>query len=375
MPINELEEMASTMRDRKEELEEYLTYNSAIGHMNTALSRTLSGIAIHERTIRRPNRNKFKKIFFTRPMLNLNFFNLVSSRKLATLLTSNEKSIERYIHLLLDPRQEYGEGKFMAHGTEQANDVYNAPKRSILINQYEPFMPILSNTIDAASGFLDIALETYTSTPGMRKEVVGWTDSINKIYTSWPMETKFINDIDSPTYKLFDIWVEYQSAVATGRAMPWFDFLLGRRIDYTTGVFVLVLGEDGRSIQHTAKTIAHPITNPTGKVFTISDKHMYSDEDNDINMRWKCYGAEYDDPMTLLDFNRHVSSFNPKLRGFITQSEADKTINDYVEIPPSLYEMYSGIAIPYIDLRYKKLEYLVSKSDMVSIKKNLAEVR
>jgi len=156
--------------------------------------------------------------------------------------------------------------------------------------------------------------------------------------------------------------------ISQGFIMPWYDFLLGRRIDYTIGIFVITLFEDNRTIQHIAKTIAHPLVNPKGKFYNIDTSANYAEEMNDINMRWRCYGAEYDDKVLFMDFNRYVASFNRELRGFLT-GDISAVGEKYVELTPDLYPLFSDIAIPYIDIRYNKLEWLVARKDLKTYKK------
>lgn len=366
------EEIADYMITNEQQLRDYLRHTSFVGGRDNALSAMLSGLDIVYRVKPEKERSKFKKVFFTRPMLNLSYENLLTSRKLATLLNKNENSIERYIRILLDPRQEYGAKNFPMHRSSIANPEKGEPIRSLLIDKYQPFMPPLTNGLLKASGYPDTVLDTYTTKPGIRKEVVGWTDSINRIFTAWDLDLTFYNSKEEPIFKIFDIWTEYQSLASEGVIMPWFDFLLGRRIDYVSGIFTFVLDADMRTINHYSKTIGHPVVNPNGKFYDVDIDSNVAEELHDINMRFRCYGAEYEDPMILVDFNRYVASFNPKLRNFLG-ADGYKESNDYVELPAYLYPIFNNFAIPYVDLIYKKLEWLVSKEDMKIIEKKIKE--
>ena len=471
----ELEDVAKLMAERKKEITEYMAIWSKVGSLDTAMTKMLRGLFITNQTKPYKARNRFKKMFFTRPMLNLSTPNIIMDRRLATLMSKREDSVERYVRCALDPRQEYGEGNFYIYtdgGPAPAGS--KDPRRSVFIDKYQPFIPIISNALIKASGFPDTVLETYTSTPGMMKEVVGWANSQSNFYGKWDMDTTFYNTVQEPikllfntwiTYQsmvkygtiypyydymlgrridstvgifeivldednrtinhvaqtiahpitytstpgmmkevvgwansqsnfygkwdmdttfyntvqepiklLFNTWITYQSMVKYGTIYPYYDYMLGRRIDSTVGIFEIVLDEDNRTINHVAQTIAHPITKPDGKEYDIDNSVSYSAEDTDITMRWACYGALYDDPMSLVDFNRHVSTFNPKLRPYADSTLSRGITEDYAELTPDLYPLFNSLAIPFIDLRYKKLEWLISKEQLDIVKINLEKL-
>lgn len=371
----ELEDVAKLMAERKKEITEYMAIWSKVGSLDTAMTKMLRGLFITNQTKPYKARNRFKKMFFTRPMLNLSTPNIIMDRRLATLMSKREDSVERYVRCALDPRQEYGEGNFYIYtdgGPAPAGS--KDPRRSVFIDKYQPFIPIISNALIKASGFPDTVLETYTSTPGMMKEVVGWANSQSNFYGKWDMDTTFYNTVQEPIKLLFNTWITYQSMVKYGTIYPYYDYMLGRRIDSTVGIFEIVLDEDNRTINHVAQTIAHPITKPDGKEYDIDNSVSYSAEDTDITMRWACYGALYDDPMSLVDFNRHVSTFNPKLRPYADSTLSRGITEDYAELTPDLYPLFNSLAIPFIDLRYKKLEWLISKEQLDIVKINLEKL-
>jgi len=373
MSTNELLEFTDELAKREVEIKDYLQNVSILGSRETALTDAMKGISIINGNLPELAVNGHRRVFFSRPLMNLSYSNLIMSRKLARLMVNKDESIEQYVRLCLDPRLHHGELLYNGHHDRDVPEKFKKPLKSRLIGSNQPFIPILTNTLKTFAGWPDTVLEQFMSSPGVKKEMWGWTNSLNRIYTGWDATAVFNNVLNQPAYLLFDTWAEYQSMLSEGTAMPWFDHQLGRRVDYQTGIWTFVLLEDNRTISHVAKTIAWPITNPTGKVFNFDSSQPVKTEDTSINMQFKCLGAEYDDPIILKDFNKLVASYNPSLRrralGF-TSNFSD----EYVEIPPDLYPIFSTVAIPFVDLGYKKLEWLVKVTDIRRVKKSMLSI-
>ena len=143
-------------------LDELLTYTSHTGSVRKAASNMLYGLdAIEANPPVGYNRDYKGFTFFTRPLLNLSTLNVANNRDMIDLLTTNERSINRYVRMMLDPR--------LAVDKKLGGSELTCP----LVDNKQAFIPILSNNLVSISGFPDLNLPTYTSDEGIRREQ--WT--------------------------------------------------------------------------------------------------------------------------------------------------------------------------------------------------------
>jgi len=330
--------------------------DTPVANMNTRLTSILKRTSIYKPLLPETNRDSIVKYFFTRPRCNLSRSNIIMDRVLAKLLKSKGNSIEKYVRVLLDPFLGY---KFNKEYVDSELNLVD-----------EPFMPILNNTINTASGHPDPIIDTFTSKEGVMKEQVTHYDGTDKIFNSWDMTVTFNNVVGEGVWLLIDTWVRYGTLVKSA-LMPYTRYLLGRQIDYQSCLYTIVLDTDGRSIKHTASTMLFPTATTKGSIFDTAKGTSKRSGDGDVMVRFKCLGAEYDDPITSFEFNKHVATFAPSLRGYL---DGDITGSDYIVVPPNIYKRFSTKCIPFIDLYAGKLEWLVLKDEVVNLKEDYLKI-
>lgn len=331
-----------------------------------ALSDALYGITINDtKVIPKLSQDSHVYVFFTRPQLNLSKSNIHRDRRFASLLTNSDDTIQAYVRGILDPRlhlsnylypdHSYDENTLKKNKLDKKEDLI----RSSLYDNRMPFIPILSNALTSISGFSDVVLNTFTSSPGMRKEEYGWGDGETRIFNSIELDMTFKNYVEEPIMHLIPTWVNYISNVKKGVFSPYNDMKLRRETDYMSAIYVVVLGENKRTIKRIARTIGHPITDPQGKFFDWTRSESKRGENQDINVRFKCYGIEYNDPMLMLEFNKVMGIFDARFKELLYNNPKDG--GAFYEVPNQLLETVSNEARPFIDLRYNTLEWLIDK--------------
>ena len=331
---------------RKEEVEALLR-SSSLGGERQRLVNTLYGISnVQKNTIPELDRNDFTYVFFTRPFLNLTDENLTRDRRLAEFLNEADESIQKYCRLLLD--------------TELS---LTGDLSSKLLDKNSPFINVFSNTLETMSGWPDEVLESNISEAGMRKEQWGYANSFNKILYEFSLDMTFLNVGEEPIPKIIDLWTNYISNLATGNVMPSARMITRREIDYMSAIYVVVVSNTNKRIKKIARTIGYPVANPKGMYYDYNRSESKAGENKTFSTRFQCFGAEYNDPITLLEFNTAVASVNPEVNALF---RGDKST--LVEVP----EKYKGIlnyrGTPIIDLKYNTLEYLIRDSDFARIK-------
>lgn len=159
-----------------ESIDQILT-NFPIGSVDRAIANNLYGVNFRQTGNPVPrSKDLYGFTFFTRPQLNLTLGNISNFRAFYSLLTSNEKSYQRYTRLMLDPRLNF----------------INSMKCPF-VNNRDPFIPILTNNIVSLSGWPDLSVPSYTSEPGLYGEEHSFVDGVTNHYESFDLDISFKN--------------------------------------------------------------------------------------------------------------------------------------------------------------------------------------
>jgi len=344
-------------------LDDFYTLTQQLGSGDKAISNNLYGISSNGvKGVLPENRDSYGLVFFTRPQLNLSKKNIMNIRKMYSLLNNDPNSIHRYVRCMLDPRLET-----VKVGANTA-DLDTAG--STLVNNELAFIPVFTNNIKSMSGWPDVALPTFTSKEGLRKEQ--WTigDGAIEIYDSFDLDCTFKNMKDEPITMLVETWVQYIAQVFEGNMSPYIDMIAENEIDYNTRIYRLVLDETKRYVKKIAATGASfPVNVPTGKMFDFTDENKYNTQTKELNLRFKCVGALYNDDILIREFNNTAGIFNPEIR---------KMANGYVhnldKIPESLLTVLNYRGIPYINEETLELEWWIDKNSL-SYKRIIASLK
>jgi hypothetical protein len=250
--------------------------------------------------------------------------------------------------MILDPRLEPNSGGAIT---------------SDLIDNTNPFIPFLSNRITTISGFQDLALPTYTSPAGLKRIQQSRPDGTTDVFDSFDIDTTFANMAEEPFTTLFHVWTRYMSLVNEGILDPYIDCIIARVFDFNTRIYRVVLDEKKRYVKKIAATGAcFPISYPMGKSFDMSKNQALHDQTKEVNVRFKCDGMMYNDPILVEDFNRVVEAFSPEMRA-IRHSRS----SNMMKVPMDMHTVVKYRALPRIDPLTYEFEWWVSK-DILKIK-------
>jgi hypothetical protein len=291
------------------------------------------------------NKDSFGLTFFTRPQLNMSTANIRSDRRFIPLLNTNESSIQRIIRCYLDPRLNCG-------GSPDNN-----PIESPMVDPQCAFIPLLTNHLLSCSGWPDVSIDTYVSKPGAYKEVYSQVDSIFDIFSAYDVTASFRNMIADPITSLFYNWTLYQSLVFQGMLVPYPDFIMRNELDYNTRIYRLVLDSKKRYVQKIGCCgAAFPISVPMGAAFNFEHDKPLNDSNSEIQINFKCIGANYQDSIIIGEFNKVVEIFNSSMRkdtrSSVMQQIAYGDLNyfnnrGYPRIDPVTYELQWWISKDY----------------------------
>lgn len=239
--------------------------------------------------------------FFTRPCLNLSYNNVIGTRKLAYLATSESDSMGLAIKCMLSPP-----------GFETPSSS-GSSGRSTITDDLCAFLPI-SNLLLSLSAPPDLVADLYESSEGYNKEQVSWVDSKPNNYSAYDLTATFANMEGDPITSLFSAWLEYSMRVAEGSMLPFTINLVENRIDYQTRIYRLLLDRSRTYVQRIyACGAAFPTSNPLGAVMGYTHGVHLTPEADQIQITFRCLGAMYDDPILIVEFNKTVVTFNPAM--------------------------------------------------------------
>lgn len=292
------------------------------------------------------NTDQYGLTFFTRPRLNLSYDNIANSRLLSPLLTGNDLTIQRAVRAWLDPvgaKKDY-------------------PCR--LIDNLNPFIPILTNNLMSLTGWPDVTVDTYTSKEGVYKEAYSMVDGVAKNYGTYDITGSFRNIAGDPITLLFTVWIHYAALVSAGELMPYPDALLERELDYNTRIYRLILDPSKQFVQKIgACGAAFPIASPLGAAFNFEELKTFNSENDQISIPFRCMGAEYLDPILVEEFNLTVVLFNESMRNGTREKR-------YQRISKEEKGLFNYRAYPWIDSDTFELQWWVTKADYQTMKNN-----
>jgi len=342
-------------------LDDFFAYTQPVGSLVQAGTNALRGInQTKVPGIIPVNKDTQGFVFFTRPMLNLNKWNLVKHRSFRALLTTDSSSVQRYVRCTLDP----------SLGLD-TNDKITSP----LVNNKLVFIPLLSNTLLTMSGWPDVVAPTFTSKEGLRKEQWAIIDGTTEINQTFDIDCTFRNMADEPTSMLFSTWLNYASFVFDGQIRPYAGFEARNEIDYTTRIYRIVMDRDEKFVKKIACTIASfPLNDPTGKFFDYDRSKTYMSQTAEINIRFKCMGALYNDHVIVEWFNKASTYANSALADIIKGKFAKTSSTSYEKIPRELLGKLKYEGYPLINTNTYELEWWISK-DSVAYKKIMASAK
>lgn len=316
--------------------------STPIGSVERAVGNNLFGINHRQTPGMVPiNKDSYGLTFFVRPQLNLQSDNVRNFRLFYSLLTSNDRSVQRFVRCVLDPRL-----------SMDGNQTIESP----FVDNYNPFISVLSNNLNSISGWPDIVVNSFTSKSGIYREEFSMVDDTVKNFSAFDISATFRNTKGDPIIYLFYIWVWYQSLVFEGTLVPYPDFIVENEIDYNTRIYRLVLDPEKRYVKKIAACgAAFPISIPMGEFFDYSSEKPFNDQTKDFTVRFRCMGAIYQDDILIKEFNDTVSIFNPYMR--------DQARELYlVKVHPSLLSYFNNRGYPRINPSNYELEWWVPGS-------------
>jgi hypothetical protein len=325
---------------------------SAFGPISSAISDTWRGINHRQTPNAVPmNRDYHGFTFFTRPRCNMTSQNLQQFRLMAPLLNTDDLTIPRAIRALLDT-----DAKLVGDGKQSHS--------SRLVDDYQVFIPILTNQLVSMGGWPDILAPTYTSKPGGYQESFSMVDGIVEHYGTFDLHCNFRNLAGDPIMALFLYWVYYQSLVQRGALVPYPDMIIDNEIDYMTRIYRLVMDPSRRFVQKIAACgAAFPLDVPIGNSFNFeADNGPINRANDQITVTFRAIGAMYQDDILIREFNQAVVLQNNQMDDSGDENNPDATREQYYVQLDALYApLFNNMGYPRINPDTYELQWWIDK--------------
>jgi len=285
--------------------------------------------------------------FFTRPNLNLSYDNVMAVRQLSVLASDNPRSYSRIIRRMLWPDSIYSDVK----------------DDRLIFDNRQAFMPLLSNSLTNMSGWPDLTLHAYSSNEGMAKEVWMMNDSIAEINGRFDLDCTFENALGNPIPLSLFAWLLYIGGVYMGtKIQPAGYSIVQNEIDYMTRIYRFSMDWSGRFIQKWAACgAAFPTGLSMGTSFNYSRDTPYNEANKSVQASFACVVAEYNDPITLWEFNKLVVMFNPDMGDGVREKSM-------VKISPEERKLFNYKGFPWVNLMgSNELEWWVDRAEYIAV--------
>ena len=352
---NEKNVKTTNETDKKREMinmEEFLNLYDPLNTRDSAISNTLKGLDL---TNSRPYLGRDTKglglIFITRPQLNLTEFNLLNDSIFSNWLSTDLLSIPAYSRLMLDPR-------LSTLGDIGPNYNKRTKLLSPLVDTRNPFIPLVTNTVDKVTGWPDRALSTKSMTPGLMGEVYSFVDSSYHYFKNFKLNFVFDNIPGSPVISLFELWKLYQSQLFRGIVGRYPDLQLENESDFDTKIYHIVLDSTQTYVVEIgAVGVAKPINVPIGERFDYDRSRDNSNQIDKVSITMDCTGVDYNYPKSMDSFNYHVSSFHPEMKKLNDTGKNSKM----VKISKLEQTLFKNRVYPRINIDTGEFEWWVDK--------------
>ncbi len=319
--------------------------NDSLGSVERALGNAMYGFNhANVKPVIEKDSDVIEKVFFVRPQFNMTASNLRNDREMTNLITTSSNSLQSYIRHTLDPRLLYSTSK---------NENKAVP---VFMDNQNPFIPLLSNTLRTLSGFTDRTLPTYTSKTGVRGEQYTAPDGIFDFHGILELDCVFDKLKGNPVEKLMSTWARVMSLQVEGMMVPYLKEDIARTRNYDTRLYRINLDGTGTFVTSIAATgIAFPMVDNVGKDFDY-ERDKQRDRGNTTSFRFKAIGAIYGDPILIKEFNTTSAQFNRDIKSMLNGES-----HSLFKLPRDIKNQYNNTGYPIINDETMELEWWISK--------------
>ena len=281
--------------------------------------------------------------FITRPRLCLTAENLHANRYMQLFNTTRADTIQFAIRCLLDTKFSNPNAS-----TIPTTNIWHCP----YFDPRNPFLSILTNTFQDASGFPSQHIESYTSEGGIYSEDIRFAIGSDRNNKSFDVNMTFTDIEGGLVMSLFQLWLTYIDLVTAGECLAYVDDIVHQRLNYTVSIYRFIMDPSNRFIESWSKcTGCYPVDRPGGARFDVSRSERYVEAAKNFTIQFACNKYEENDPIILVEFNTLMQRYNPYIGGSARKLKSVPFSSEfnYVGLPYVILRNYHR---PILDFRY-----------------------
>ena len=281
--------------------------------------------------------------FITRPRLCLTAENLHANRYMQLFNTTRADTIQFAIRCLLDTKFSNPNASMIP-----TTNIWHCP----YFDPRNPFLSILTNTFQDASGFPSQHIESYTSEGGIYSEDIRFAIGSDRNNKSFDINMTFTDIEGGLVMSLFQLWLTYIDLVTAGECLAYVDDIVHQRLNYTVSIYRFIMDPSNRFIESWSKcTGCYPVDRPGGARFDVSRSERYVEAAKNFTIQFTCNKYEENDPIILVEFNTLMQRYNPNIGGSTRRLKSVPFSSEfnYVGLPYVILRNYHR---PILDFRY-----------------------
>lgn len=238
-------------------------------------------------------------VFITRPMMNISsIVSTVEENKITLIPKLYYPFIRNYYTTRL--------GKLLMCylSSYEYSRKYILPEDSdgFRFNKPVPFVPFLTNLCTSITGGPDLIIDTYETEGDLQGNKLTYAAGSDEFGIAGEITLNFRDLYGSPIMHYYTLALMYMHGVTKGIINPEERFIIERIIDYTSSIYVFMLGLDGESILRYAKfTGCFPKSVPYGNILHNRNPDIESLADVQITYQYNFF--EPMNPEIFIDFN------------------------------------------------------------------------
>ena len=309
-------DLIRSMDDNSEEIRANigrLLYQNNGARQFTTFQDALYGFDNIKNTMYMPEMEGHGFTFITRPKLNMSPSSLRGDRILSMLDTMDVDTVGFAIRALLDTR---------------LTSMYSiSTSKSSLLNDKNPFIPILTNRLLSLNGWPDPTIDIETTEGGFFSESITYPKGHDQLSRNYDISASFSDIQGSLVFNLFMMWVRWIHLATRGHVTAYMEDIESRRMCFTSSIYRFVMDPSNRYITKWAKaTGCFPRSVPAGAYFNYDSNASNVDVAMNLSIPFTVSGKiEYMDPIIMKEFNMLLENRISNISSFI-QVTGDKRL-------------------------------------------------
>lgn len=164
------------------------------------------------------------------------------------------------------------------------------------------FIPLISNCCQSISNAKDITMDVWETDGDFAGNKLAYAAGIDENFSIGELTLNFEDIWGSPVFTMFTIWLYYMHYVGKGICFPEYKYIINRIIDYTSSIYVFMLGTDQQTILRWTKySGVFPRSVPFGQI--VHSKEIDNNALSQVSIPCQYNFCCPMDPIVLSEFN------------------------------------------------------------------------